>query len=82
MESWDREALYAEVWEQPLTKVAPKYGRRDADTGRRKNSTNLDFVEGDSPGIYLACLPWSWQRATRSAMFASPTHMTVSAAPQ
>jgi hypothetical protein len=33
-------------------------------------------------GIYLGCLPWSWHRATRSAMFASPTHITVSAAPQ
>lgn len=26
MERWNREALYAEVWEQPLTKVATKYG--------------------------------------------------------
>lgn len=26
METWNREELYAEVWEQPLVKVAPKYG--------------------------------------------------------
>src|SRR5258708_21047107 len=26
METWKREELYAEVWEQPLVKVAPKYG--------------------------------------------------------
>lgn len=26
METWNREQLYAEVWEQPLVKVAPKYG--------------------------------------------------------
>jgi hypothetical protein len=26
METWNREELYAEVWEQPLIKVAPKYG--------------------------------------------------------
>ena len=25
-ETWKREELYAEVWEQPLVKVAPKYG--------------------------------------------------------
>jgi hypothetical protein len=24
MESWDREALYAEVWEQPLTRGSTK----------------------------------------------------------
>jgi hypothetical protein len=26
METWKREELYAEVWEQPLVNVAPKYG--------------------------------------------------------
>jgi hypothetical protein len=26
METWNREELYAEVWEQPLVKVAPQYG--------------------------------------------------------
>ena len=26
METWNREELYAEVWEHPLVKVAPKYG--------------------------------------------------------
>jgi hypothetical protein len=26
METWDREGLYAEIWEQPLVKLAPKYG--------------------------------------------------------
>jgi hypothetical protein len=26
MGTWDREELYAEVWEKPLVKVAPKYG--------------------------------------------------------
>jgi len=26
METWKREELYAEVWEQPLVKIAPKYG--------------------------------------------------------
>ena len=26
METWKRDELYAEVWEQPLVKVAPKYG--------------------------------------------------------
>jgi hypothetical protein len=26
METWNREKLYAEVWDQPLVKVAPKYG--------------------------------------------------------
>jgi hypothetical protein len=26
MEIWNREELYAEVWEQPLLKIAPKYG--------------------------------------------------------
>jgi hypothetical protein len=26
METWDREELYAEVWERPLVKIAPKYG--------------------------------------------------------
>jgi hypothetical protein len=26
METWNREELYAEVWEQPLVKVAPKHG--------------------------------------------------------
>lgn len=26
MEPWNREELYAEVWEQPLVKVAPRYG--------------------------------------------------------
>jgi hypothetical protein len=26
METWKREELYAEVWERPLVKVAPKYG--------------------------------------------------------
>ena len=26
METWNREELYAEVWDQPLVKVAPKYG--------------------------------------------------------
>ena len=26
METWNREELYTEVWEQPLVKVAPKYG--------------------------------------------------------
>jgi hypothetical protein len=25
MEIWNREELYAEVWEQPLVKIAPKY---------------------------------------------------------
>jgi len=26
METWNREELYAEIWEQPMVKVAPKYG--------------------------------------------------------
>jgi hypothetical protein len=26
METWNREKLYAEVWEQPLSKLGPKYG--------------------------------------------------------
>jgi hypothetical protein len=26
IETWNREELYAEVWEQPLVKIAPKYG--------------------------------------------------------
>jgi hypothetical protein len=26
METWNREGLYVEIWEQPLVKVAPKYG--------------------------------------------------------
>jgi hypothetical protein len=26
METWNREDLYAEIWEQPLVKLAPKYG--------------------------------------------------------
>ena len=26
METWNREELYAEIWERPLVKVAPKYG--------------------------------------------------------
>ncbi len=26
METWNREALYKEVWEQPMLKLAPKYG--------------------------------------------------------
>jgi hypothetical protein len=26
METWNRDELYAEVWEQPLVKLAPKYG--------------------------------------------------------
>jgi hypothetical protein len=26
METWNRDQLYAEVWEQPLVRVAPKYG--------------------------------------------------------
>ena len=26
METWNREELYAEVWEQPLVRIAPKYG--------------------------------------------------------
>lgn len=26
METWNRVELYAEIWEQPLVKVAPKYG--------------------------------------------------------
>jgi hypothetical protein len=26
METWNRGELYAEVWEQPLVKLAPKYG--------------------------------------------------------
>ena len=46
-----------------------------------KQFSELRYRTGH-PGIYFACLPWSWQRATRSDMFASPTHMTVSAAPQ
>lgn len=25
LETWNREELYAEVWEQPLVKIAPKY---------------------------------------------------------
>jgi hypothetical protein len=26
MEVWNRDELYAAVWEEPLIKVAPKYG--------------------------------------------------------
>ena len=26
MESWNREELYKEIWEQPMLKLAPKYG--------------------------------------------------------
>jgi len=26
METWNREELYGEMWEQPMVKVAPKYG--------------------------------------------------------
>jgi hypothetical protein len=26
METWNREELYAEIWEQPLVTLAPKYG--------------------------------------------------------
>lgn len=29
METWNREELYAEVWEKPLVKAAPKYGISD-----------------------------------------------------
>ncbi len=26
MEAWDRDELYREIWQQPLLKLAPKYG--------------------------------------------------------
>jgi hypothetical protein len=26
METWNRDELYAEIWEQPMVKIAPKYG--------------------------------------------------------
>lgn len=26
METWNREELYKEIWEQPMLKLAPKYG--------------------------------------------------------
>jgi hypothetical protein len=26
METWNREELYKEIWEQPMLKIAPKYG--------------------------------------------------------
>jgi hypothetical protein len=34
METWNREELYAEVWEQPLMKVAPKYGISNVALGK------------------------------------------------
>jgi hypothetical protein len=26
MEAWNREDLYKKIWEQPMLKLAPKYG--------------------------------------------------------
>jgi hypothetical protein len=51
----------------------------NAEEGGKRETVRYSTVY---PGVYFACLPWSRQRATRSDMFASPTHMTVSAAPQ
>ena len=34
MESWNREELYAEIWEQPASKVATKYGISDVMLGK------------------------------------------------
>jgi hypothetical protein len=34
METWNREELYAEVWEQPLVKIAPKYSMSAAAVGK------------------------------------------------
>jgi len=34
METWNREELYAEVWEQPLVKLAPKYGTSNMTLGK------------------------------------------------
>jgi hypothetical protein len=34
MDTWNREELYAEIWEQPATKVAAKYGISSVMLGR------------------------------------------------
>ena len=34
METWNREELYAEVWEQPPVKVAPRYGNSAVAPGK------------------------------------------------
>jgi hypothetical protein len=41
METWDREKLYLEVWAQPLTKVAPKYGISSVALGKVCNRLQI-----------------------------------------
>jgi hypothetical protein len=50
METWNREELYAEVWDQPLVKVAPKYGLNPARSRtlyRRLQVRNVRFSPED-----------------------------------
>src|ERR1700689_210185 len=34
METWNREELYREIWEQPMLKLAPRYGISSVMLGR------------------------------------------------
>lgn len=59
METWNREELYAEVWEKPLVKVAPKYGISDVALAKvcRKLQIplplqNLGAEEGDRGSVW------------------------------
>jgi len=34
LEAWDRDELYREIWQQPLLKLAPKYGNSSLMLGK------------------------------------------------
>jgi hypothetical protein len=50
METWNREQLYSEIWEEPASKVAVKYGISDVMLGKYADTYRIQSqAEGIGP---------------------------------
>lgn len=55
MDVWNREELYTEIWEQPLVRVAAKYGISDVMLGKVCRKLSDSFaIGGTEPGVLAA----------------------------
>ena len=75
METWNREELYKEIWEQPMLKLAPKYGISSVMPRRVCRKLRI-------PGIRRGAIYWAALRMTiNSTLGAGSSALSVSLSP-
>lgn len=87
METWNREELYAEVWEQPLVKIAPKYGISAVALGKVCQKLQIPLPgrgywvkkEFGKPVEHLPLLPGKNLPVVQRVKFPSPEGVAVPA---